>query len=387
MQLVLLHPALTVPQRQRFISSSSGGAIDADKYVAEALNARQTEDQRLEASNDGSSPSAAAAMAYMAAIGKDGLCGKPSEVYIKEIFSGKSKEEANAAATRVYIEAYNNGERLPQRGACAAAEVAWKDAWRKGDDPVLESAQAFINAWPGTKEGNPCALAGIAYFRAIIAGKSHLDANKQAMKSFSKAFKNLANRGKPLKDSACKAAAKAFYSAIPVKPDPANAAAFVSFMDKIFDDNAPAYDPVCLASLEAFVDSYSSGDDLSTSNLKAARAFFKEFAQGSSFPSDSPCAEASISYASNSVDNPNSPNAAAMIAYITEAIRSKISRKLDPVCAAAAEAYFDAYIDQKSEAAANEAAAVAYIESLDKYPNFDTKSPCGKAASAYIKEL
>ena len=41
-------------------------------------------------------------------------------------------------------------------------------------------------------------------------------------------------------------------------------------------------------------------------------------------------------------------------------------RRPDPVCAAAAEAYFDAYIKRKSEGEANEAAAVAYIEALDK---------------------
>ena len=49
-----------------------------------------------------------------------------------------------------------------------------------------------------------------------------------------------------------------------------------------------------------------------------------------------------------------------MLAYISEAIRSG-ERKLDPVCAAAADAYFDAFIANKDEAKANEAAAVAYL--------------------------
>ena len=44
-------------------------------------------------------------------------------------------------------------------------------------------------------------------------------------------------------------------------------------------------------------------------------------------------------------------------------------RRPDPVCAAAAEAYFDAYIEKKSEGEANEAAAVAYVEALDKVEN------------------
>ena len=44
-------------------------------------------------------------------------------------------------------------------------------------------------------------------------------------------------------------------------------------------------------------------------------------------------------------------------------------RRPDPVCAAASEAYFDAYIERKSEGEANEAAAVAYVEALDKVEN------------------
>ena len=47
---------------------------------------------------------------------------------------------------------------LPQEGACADAEEAYREAFRNGDDPVLESCLAFINAWPGTTEGIPVLL-------------------------------------------------------------------------------------------------------------------------------------------------------------------------------------------------------------------------------------
>ena len=57
------------------------------------------------------------------------------------------------------------------------------------------------------------------------------------------------------------------------------------------------------------------------------------------------------------------------------------------MCAAATEAYFDAYIANKSESAANEAAAVAYFETLVKNPNFDLQSPCANDDVAYIQEL
>ena len=76
----------------------------------------------------------------------------------------------------------------------------------------------------------------------------------------------------------------------------------------------------------------------------------------------------------------------AMIAYITESIKNG-DWKADPVCAAATLAYFDAYIEDKSEAAANEAAAVAYLETLDKTPDSDPNSACAKAAEAYIAQF
>ena len=75
-----------------------------------------------------------------------------------------------------------------------------------------------------------------------------------------------------------------------------------------------------------------------------------------------------------------------MIAYIAEAIQSG-QRVIDPVCAAAAETYFDAYIAQRSEAAANEAAAVAYLDAIEANPAFDQTSACARAAEAYIAEF
>ena len=171
------------------------------------------------------------------------------------------------------------------------------------------------------------------------------------------------------------------------RPDPTNAAAFTAFMEQIFQKDAPAFDPVSVASLEGYNESYNRGDDLLTANLKAAQAFFREYAKGiSRVGADSPCAAATLTYAQKVTAKPSVPNTAAMLAYISEAIRSG-ERKLDPVCAAAAEAYFDAFIAKKDEAKANEAAAVAYLNSLDKYPNFDKNGACARAAESYIAEF
>ena len=364
--------------------------IDIDKQVEEALTVPVVKDTRITAEVDRSSPSAAAALAYMKeAAGKDGLCGIPTEVFIETILAGKSREIATAEATRVYLEAYNRGERLPVGGPCEKADIAWRQAVVDDKDPVLESALAFIKAWPGVIDGNPCAVAGVDYIKAILSGKSHLEANQKATASFAKSFKKLAEAGKPLKDEACLSATYAFWEAIPdsQKPDPANAKAFVAFADKIFNENAKPFDPVCLASLNAFFESFGDGDDLLTANLKSARAFFKEFQKGKSrVPADSACAAATLAYAEEIQKTPSGPNAAGMIAYIAEAIRSG-ERKLDPVCGEATLAYWDAYVDSKNEAAANEAAAIGYLEALEDNPNFDQTSACAKAAEAYIAEF
>ena len=317
--------------------------VNIENEVQEALRVPVVKDSRINAPTDLSSPSAAAALAYMKEIsGKDGLCGIPTEVFLETILAGRSREEANAEATRVYLEAYNRGERLPAGGPCEKADIAWRQAVVDGKDPVLESALAFINNWPGVIEGNPCAVSGVDYVKAIIAGKSHLEANRMSVASFAKSFKELAQAGKPLKDKACLESTRAFWNAIPAKdkPDPANAKAFLVFADKIFNGNAPAYDPVCLASLEGFFESYLAGDDLLTANLKSARSFFREFQKGNSrVPADSACAAATLAYAEEILSKPSAPNAAGMIAYIAEAIRSG-ERRLDPVCGEATIAYW-----------------------------------------------
>ena len=374
----------------RNIFANDNRIVDVESKVQEVLNVPVTEDVRINAPNDQSSPSAAAALAYMKEVsGKDGLCGVPAEAFLQAVLSGKSREVATAEAGRAYLEAYNRGERLAAGGACEKADRAFRQAVVDGEDPVLESTLAYINNWPGVTEGNPCALSGLQYVKAIVSGKSHLEATTLSVASFAKSFKALAQAGKPLKDNACLESTRAFWNAIPQrdKTDQAHAKAFFAFADKIFNGNAPAYDPVCLASLEGFFESYLAGDDLLTANLKSARSFFAEFQKGNSrVPADSACAAATVAYAEEILNKPSAPNAAGMIAYIAEAVKSG-ERRLDPVCGEATLAYWDAYIEQKSEAAANEAAAVAYLEALDKNPNFDQTSACARSAEAYIAEF
>jgi len=360
--------------------------INVERYVKKALRGKYPEDKRVSVDVDARSPSSLAAVAYVRSTIKDGLCGDAAEAYVESILKGESREEAAAEATSAYVTAFNNGTRFEEGSACAAAEKAWKEARRKGGrDHVLDATQAFIRNWPGVREGNPCAVAGTRYVRAILAGKSHLQANTLSMRGFIDAFKQLAGKGKPLNDVACHNAARAFYDAVPEKPDPVIGAAFTAFSDKIFSGNV-IFDPVCLAAMETFIDSQADGDDLLTANLKAARSFFKAFVSGSDIPADSPCATATLSYTRGLDNHPSSAGSAGMIAYIKEAIKQG-ERTIDPVCGAATLAYWDAYIEKKTESAASEAAAIAYLDTLEQFPDFDSNSACGKAADAYIAEF
>ena len=345
-------------------------------------------DNRVKVAVSSKSPSTAAALAYVNSVVKEGLCGEAAEAYVKSILNGESKKTAVAEATRAYITAFNSGERYEKGGACEAADRAWKVARVSGGkDHVLEATLAFIKKWPGVEDGNPCAIAGTDYVKEILAGKSHTEATSAAMRGFIKAFKQKANKGETLNDESCHKASRAFFDAVPTKSDPIVGAGFAAFSDKLFAGNGVVYDPVCLDAMETFINSHSAGEDLLTSNLKAARSFFKAFvANPQTVPADSPCASATLSFAQTISKEPSSAANAAMLAYINEAIRKR-DRVFDPVCGAASLAYWDAFIEKKDETAASEAAAVAYLDALENNPNFDENGACGRAAKAYMAEF
>merc|ERR1711962_1737894 len=162
---------------------------------------------------------------------------------------------------------------------------------------------AFVNAWPGAKEGNPCAASGKAYMEAIINGKSQKSAALGSSKAFIAAFDALAKDGKSLKvnDPACAAASKAFISSN--SKDSATAAAAEAFIDATLTDSATEYDGVCAA--------------------------------------------AALGYAGKSSDQDPS-RTAAMLTFINKSIESG-EEIADPVCAAATLAYLDAKIAKKSD--------------------------------------
>jgi len=327
-------------------------------------------------------PSAESALAYMKTFfGEEDLCSASGLAYLESILNGKTGAEANTAAEAAYKAEWAKGTRVRPGSACEKANIAFKESYNSGKDTILESALAFVKAWPGLQEGNPCAVSGKAYMEAIIEGKSIDEAGLLSGKAFIKAFGDLAKSGKSVVDSSCAAAAKSFISGSNI-PDSASAESAMAFIDATLGTSSSGYDPVCAASALAYMDAFAAGKDSLTSNLIAAKAFYQEYAKGTSPGPNSPCVKASLAYAAKT-QAPDGRNSDAMVAFIKQAVQDGKSAA-DPVCAAATLAYLDAKIAGKSDKEAGANSAEAYIKAFSDNGG-KTSEACRKAADAYVK--
>merc|ERR1712013_909959 len=145
-------------------------------------------------------------------------------------------------------------------------------------------------------------------------------------------------------------------------------------MGATLSTNFEGYDPVCAASALAYMDSFAAGNDALTSNLIAAKAFYQEYAKGTSPGTNSPCVKATLAYASKSPIASNA-NSDAMVAFINQAVEDGVGA--DPVCAAAK-------IAKKSDKEAGAASAEAYIQAFAANGGRRSEA-CKKSAEAYIK--
>merc|ERR1712192_285892 len=328
-------------------------------------------------------PSATSALAYMESyFDKGDLCGESGIAYMKSILSGASGAEANTVAEAAYKAAWAKGARLVPGSACEASDIAFKEAYATGEGSILESARAFVDNWPGLKTANPSAVSGKAYMDAIIEGKSVDDAGYLSSRAFIVAFGDLARRGKSIENSACADAAKAFIeSANP--PDNASVESAKAFIDATLTTSASGYDPVCAHSALAYMDAFASGKSALTSNLIAAKAFFEEYAKGTSPGPDSPCVKATLGYAANS-PTASKANKDAMLAFIEQAVNDGAEVFTDPVCGAATIAYLDSKIAGKTDKEAGADSAEAYIQAFAAAGGKRTEA-CKRSATAYIK--
>ena len=318
----------------------------------------------------GQSPSAKSALAYLNTLPTD-TCGRQSKRFIEAILSGATPHDANGLATQIYQQDYANGEAPAPGSPCALAEVAWKQAVASGQDPVLNSALAFMKAY-GSE--SPCAVSAFDYVQSIVAGNTHATANIAAMRSFIGQIKTLAAQGKPTIDPVCANAAKAYAaSAGPTTPNLApNVAAMEAFINKALEVGS-SLDPVCLAAAENIFQGGSS--------LSSAKVFINLYKNSPTPAANSPCAAATKAYAAAATAaSPGNKN--ALFAFIAEAEASG-DNGLSPACEAAAVAYISAFEAGASELVASSKAGQAFLAYVEANPGAAFESSCAKAYRAY----
>ena len=319
----------------------------------------------------------------------DPVCAASLRGYFEAWKAGLGELDANLMAAEYFLDEFAKGSKVPVDSPCAAATRAYYKNIDKPPSPANNAAmKAFMDKMigDGARQPDPvCAASTKAYFVASKSGASEVAANLAAAEGFFAAY----NEGMHIPaDSPCVAATKAYYQALPRKPSGPNADAMLAFIDHMIKNsgNKREYDPACAAATKAFFTSHKNGESELKSNMRAALAFFKEFKKGINIPADSACVAATYVYTDRTKHAPSFPNAQGMVTYMQEAV-TKGNRQLDPVCAASMEAYFEAHIAGQSEAKANQAAGVAFLDAVANNPDYSPESACGKSAEAYMSNF
>merc|ERR1711971_569145 len=282
-----------------------------------------------------------------------------------------------------------------------------------------ESALAYMRAF--LDKDDLCGASGLAYMESILSGKTGAEANADAEAAYKAAW--IAG-ARLVPGSACEASDVAFKDAYSSGDDSilTSALAFVkawpgiksgnpcavsglAYMEAIVDGkseddagylSAKAFivafgdlaragksidDPACAAAAKSFITAANPPDSASAESAKA----FIDATLSTDFEGYDPvCAASALAYmdAFAAGNDALTPNNDAMIAFINQAVEDGVGA--DPVCAAATIAFLDAKIAKKSDKEAGAASAEAYIEAFAA--NGGKRSDaCKKSAEAYIK--
>merc|ERR1712241_850795 len=325
----------------------------------------------------GLEPVLPAARAYLEASGSSSPCTAAATAYVKAFSEGR---EAGAflAAAKAFSTQFSVQPSLDP--ACTKAALA---ANSDSSSPVSAALRAFVEKSQevGSNGNDPlCAAAAEGFIQSYINGVDEETIPLGAARTFLSLYSN-DQAADNAKNSPCTAAAKAYALALASESSAPTSAALLAFIDKA-EEVGSGNDPVCAKSADTFIQSFLRGVEEETIGLEAAKTFITLYSSNPSPAKNSPCTAAAQAYAIalGSSDATNS----ALTAYITAATESN-SLGLEPVCAAAAEAYIDSLLAGQSKEAADEAAAVAYVAALDSNPDArDTESPCSLAAEAYL---
>ena len=241
-----------------------------------------------------------------------------------------------------------------------------------------ESALAYMRAF--LDKDDLCGASGLAYMESILSGKTGAEANADAEAAYKAAWEAGA---RIVPGSACEASEAAFKSAYSSGDDSilTSALAFVKAWPGVKSGNPCAVSG--LAYMEAIVDGKSE-DDAGYLSAKAFIGAFGDLAKAGKSIDDPACAAAAKSFIT-AANPPDSASAESAKAFI-DATLSTDFEGYDPVCAASALAYMDAFAAGKDALTSNLIAAKAFYEEYAKGNSPGTNSPCVKATLAYASK-
>jgi len=242
-----------------------------------------------------------------------------------------------------------------------------------------ESALAYMRAL--LDKDDLCGASGLAYMESILSGKTGAEANADAEAAYKAAW---AAGARIVPGSACDASEAAFkdtYYRSGGDSVLASALAFVKAWPGVKSGNPCAVSG--LAYMEAIVDGKSE-DDAGYLSAKAFIRAFGDLAKAGKSIDDPACAAAAKSFIS-AANPPDSASAESAKAFI-DATLSTDFEGYDPVCAASALAYMDAFVAGNDALTSNLIAAKAFYEEYAKGNSPGTNSPCVKATLAYASK-
>jgi len=236
-------------------------------------------------------PTFRAALAYLAEqVNLDG-CGEQFKAYINTNVEG-DREAAAEAAAEVYKSGYAAGQTLSP--ACQAAEAVWREKYAAGEDPLLPSALAFIDAYPVQ---SACGVSAGDYIRALTAGKTAKQAALAAFKSFAAEIVAEAEGEQPTVDAVCVKASQAYIESSGI-PDGPNKAAMLEYISQALE-SGEGFDPVCLEAAKTYIEVYSRSGSDSEANDAAAVTFLNKVSQSDNFDENSACGRAANVFVSS----------------------------------------------------------------------------------------
>merc|ERR1711988_1988190 len=161
--------------------------------------------------------------------------------------------------------------------------------------PGTAASLAYMEASPSD---SPCYVSGKEYIQASLSGSTPTEANLAATKAFASQISNLAKQGVTDIDLTCLESTKAWAASSDI-PSSANAAAMMAFIQESLQTGTPAYDPVCAAALDAYIESYLGGASEEKANEAAGKAFVSAVDANPSFKMDSHCGKAAQAFMAN----------------------------------------------------------------------------------------